>query len=95
MSPDMLTKGGDAGLSTGSDSEGVGRPEKPDDEKSEKENKNININRSVKGMKGFGGYLLNEGFSIAEELRNQRCRDNQRNNDRNKSRKYLIWPTQR
>lgn len=36
MSPDMLTKGGDAGLSTGSDSEGAGRPEKPDDEKSEK-----------------------------------------------------------
>ena len=37
-------------------------------------------------MKGFGGYLLNEGFSIAEELRNQRCRENQRNNDRNKDR---------
>ena len=55
---------------------------KEDDEKSEKENKNNNINRSVKGMKGFGGYLLNEGFSIAEELRNQRCRENQRNNDR-------------
>ena len=33
-------------------------------------------------MKGFGGYLLNEWFSIAEELRNQRCRENQRNNDR-------------
>ena len=51
---------------------------------SKKENKNININRSVQGMKGFGGYLLNEGFSVAEELRNQRCRENQKNNDRNK-----------
>ena len=61
---------------------------KEEDEKSEKENKNININRGVKGMKGFGGYLLNEGFSVAEELRNQRCRENQRNNDRNKDRGY-------